>query len=192
MLASLTLDVVTTFVRSTGKTNHQMNKFITLYERMAVHGTMHGTTRSSTVYRTGSQSWQPNAARRSQRRSFATAVCRVVHQCVARHRRDRHHLFHRLGQDSIHRRARASIISVLVCEKKQRLGRSAESAAFISEFYLLQKNPTRPVNSLASPVCASAECMCCRMPGELTGRVCEGDIRTTFSDNWTPSCTRFT
>ena len=35
MLASLTLDVITTFVCNTGKTNHQMNKFITLYERMA-------------------------------------------------------------------------------------------------------------------------------------------------------------
>ena len=34
MLASLTLDVITTFVCNTGKTNHQMNKFITLYERI--------------------------------------------------------------------------------------------------------------------------------------------------------------
>jgi hypothetical protein len=34
MLASLTLDVITTFVCNTGKTNHQMNKFISLYERI--------------------------------------------------------------------------------------------------------------------------------------------------------------
>ena len=66
MLASLTLDVITTFVCNTGKTNHQMNKFITLYERIVsvdlriyraffrTHGAVRVTSTTTSVGTSGS------------------------------------------------------------------------------------------------------------------------------------------
>jgi hypothetical protein len=41
--------------------------------------------------------------------------------------------------------ARNILISVVVAKKTSVSGRSAECAAFMSEFYLLHKNPTQPV-----------------------------------------------
>jgi hypothetical protein len=57
-----------------------------------------------------------------------------------------------LGQDSIHSggartslRTRAGISGFWYAKKPSVSGRSAECAAFISEFYVLHKNPTQPV-----------------------------------------------
>eukprot|EP01043_Picozoa_sp_COSAG02_P070107 COSAG02_NODE_12284_length_1568_cov_23.299523_1_plen_203_part_00 len=43
---------------------------------------------------------------------------------------------------------RTSLISILVCETNQCLGRSAECASLISAFYILHKNATQPVTAL--------------------------------------------
>jgi hypothetical protein len=57
------------------------------------------------------------------------------------------HVCHRLGQDSIHRRVQNhpnTVISIQVYKQTSVSGRSAESAAFLSEFCGLRKNPGDP------------------------------------------------
>eukprot|EP01043_Picozoa_sp_COSAG02_P015905 COSAG02_NODE_688_length_18473_cov_77.428105_6_plen_78_part_00 len=56
---------------------------------------------------------------------------------------------HRLGQNSILSRVKMMVISVIVCEKKQRLEVARGFTVFTSQFYRLHTIPTQPVNTPA-------------------------------------------
>ena len=54
-------------------------------------------------------------------------------------------VYHRLGQNSILSRVKMMLISVVVCEKKQRLEVARGFTVFTSQYYLLHPIPTQPV-----------------------------------------------